>query len=206
MLKTRVRKRKLKVQLVLARYLSLFALLLGPLAAPLVAADKDDVARGEYLVRILACGRCHTEGLLSSNEATGPYLAGSRVGVAYTAYSEDDSNPGVVFPSNLTPDVATGLGTWSEEEIIRALTAGVAKGGHERLTVMPWSNYDALKTRDLKAIARFLKSLTPIERAIPDPIPEGGEITRPYVRFGVYQFHPHGAVDRAGLPRPSERP
>jgi cytochrome c553 len=194
------------VKLVLARNLSLLLLLLGPLAAPLYAADKDDLARGEYLVNILACGRCHTEGLLSGREATGPVLAGSRVGVAYTAYSEDDSNPGVVFPSNLTPDEETGLGNWSEEEIIRAMTAGVAKGGHERLTVMPWSNYGALSNRDLKAIARFLKSLSPIERAVPEPIAEGSEITQPYVRFGVYQFHPHGAVDRSALPRVDEQP
>jgi len=185
---------------VVARNLSVFLLLLAPIAAPLHAADKDDIERGQYLVNILACGRCHTEGLLTGNQATGPFLAGSQVGVAYTAYSEDETNPGVVFPSNLTPDDETGLGEWSEKEIITAMTAGVARGGHERLTVMPWSNYGALKKKDLKAIAAFLKSLSPIERAVPEPIPEGGEITHGYVRFGVYQFQPHGSVDRAALP------
>lgn len=193
----------------LVRNLSLLIILLGALGtlgAPLHAANKDDIARGQYLVNILGCGRCHTEGLLTGNAAAGPFLAGSRVGVAYTAYSEDDTNPGVVFPSNLTPDPETGLGKWSEKEIIRAMTAGVARNGHERLTVMPWPNYGALTKRDVKAIARFLKSLAPIERAIPEPIPEGGEITQPYVRFGLYQFHPHGAVDRKALPLPDEGP
>jgi len=192
------------MNLLVARFLYVLVVLLGATATPLQARQSDDIARGQYLVNLLACGRCHTEGLLTGNSATGPFLAGSRVGIAYTAYSEDDTHPGVVFPSNLTPDNDTGLGTWSEKEIIRAMTAGVAKGGHERLTVMPWSNYGALKKADLKAIARFLKSLSPVARAIPDPIPEGAEIDQPYVRFGVYQFYPHGGVDRTALPFPAK--
>jgi hypothetical protein len=111
----------------------------------------------------------------------------------------------VVFPSNLTPDDKTGLGTWSEEEIIRAMTTGVAKGGHERLIVMPWANYSVLDNGDLKAIASYLKSLTPIRRAIPEAIPEAGKIDQPYVRFGMYQFYPDGAVERTDLPLPTER-
>ena len=148
------------------------------------------LARGQYLTNLLGCGRCHTEGYLTGNEAAGPYLAGSKIGIAYTAYSEDDDRPGVVFAGNLTSDAATGLGNWSEAEIIRAMTAGVTKGGHERLIVMPWPNYTALTYDDLTAIAKFLKALPAVEREIPEPIPEGDDIYHPYVRFGVYEFHP----------------
>lgn len=171
------------------------AIVLLALAAP--ANADDSIARGQYLVNLLGCGRCHTEGYLTGNEATGAFLAGSQLGIAYTAYSEDDSNPGIVFPSNLTGDDETGLGTWSEEEVLRAITTGIVKGGHERLIVMPWPNYTALTQTDLTDIARFLKALPAVPNPIPEAIPEGAPITQPYIRFGVYEFHPHKPVDPA---------
>jgi mono/diheme cytochrome c family protein len=181
--------------------------LLALAAAPnLTASESDTIARGQYLVTLLGCGRCHTEGYLTGDKATGPYLGGSRVGIAYTAYSMDDTHPGVVFAGNLTPDDATGLGTWSEEEIVQAMTVGVAKSGHERLTVMPWTNYGALKEKDVRAIARYLKSLSPVRWPIPEAIPEGDPIDEPYVRFGVYKFYPHGPVEAINLPVPTNEP
>lgn len=183
-----------------------FLLLISMLPACTATPSSNvgpDIERGQYLVTLLACGRCHTEGYLTGNQPTGPYLAGSRIGIAYTAYSEDETHPGVVFPSNLTPDDETGLGAWSEEEIIRAMTAGVAKSGHERLTVMPWANYTALRPGDLQAVARYLKSLAPVSRKLPQSIAEGDPIDQPYVRFGVYEFSPHGGVRAQDLPRPN---
>ena len=72
-------------------------LLLGATAPTLAAtaptlADESELARGQYLVDLLGCGRCHTEGYLVGNEAHGPYLAGSQVGIAYTAYSDGIDN------------------------------------------------------------------------------------------------------------------
>ena len=174
-----------------SRVACMLALLVGAATAISAEPAPDGVlARGQYLVNLLGCGRCHTEGYLTGNEATGPYLAGSTIGIAYTAYSEHDDQPGVVFAGNLTSDAKTGLGSWSEAEVIRAMTAGVSKGGHERLIVMPWPNYTALTHDDLSAIAKFLKALPAVEREIPQPIPEGADIYQPYVRFGVYEFHP----------------
>jgi mono/diheme cytochrome c family protein len=182
---------------------ALFALAPAP---AVMASDADIIARGQYLVTLLGCGRCHTEGYLTGNQPTGPHLGGSRVGIAYTAYSMDDTHPGVVFAGNLTPDDETGLGSWSEEEIVQAMTVGVAKSGHERLTVMPWTNYGALKEKDVRAIARYLKSLSPVRWPVPEDIPEGEKIDEPYVRFGVYKFHPHGGVEATNLPVPTNEP
>jgi len=161
----------------------------GGLALP-AWADADSVARGEYLVSLLACGRCHTEGYLTSESASGPHLAGSRIGIAYTAYDEDETTPGVVFAPNLTPDPDTGIGGWSRTDIIRAMTFGISRDGHERLMVMPWPNYNALTRDDLKAVADYLLSLEPVRRQVPAAIPEGEPIDQPYVRFGVYVFEP----------------
>lgn len=152
-------------------------------------AAPDPVERGEYLVRLLGCGRCHTEGYLLGMAASGPYLAGSRIGIAYSG-ADDEPNPGLVFASNLTPDRATGLGAWSERDIVRALTTGVGTDGHQRLPVMPWPNYRALSDADLSAIAVYLKSLAPVRHRIPDTTAPGDPVDHPYVRFGIYVFEP----------------
>jgi len=163
------------------------------IAAPGKAAESTEsqVSHGQYLTNLLGCGRCHTEGYLIGNSATGPYFAGSTIGMAYTAYSMDEQNPGVVFAGNLTGDVATGLGSWSIEDIITAMTEGVTRSGHERLLIMPWVNYNALTRSDLEAIAHYLKNLAPVARAIPQPVMEGDPSPYPYVRYGVYEFTPH---------------
>ena len=171
------------------RHLVTLALLLCTLPpAPGLAADAA-VARGEYLVDLLGCARCHTEGYLVGNTPTGEHLAGSRVGIAYTD-ADEDSHPGLVFAPNLTPDKATGLGTWSVRDITRALVTGVGTDGHQRIPVMPWPNYAALTDVDLEAIARYLKSLAPVTRDIPALEPPSAVPRHPYVRFGIYVFMP----------------
>jgi mono/diheme cytochrome c family protein len=162
--------------------------MLGLDARPVVA-EEPEAERGEYLVNLLACGRCHTEGYLVGNEPTGPDLAGSAVGIAYSG-SADDGTPGLVFAPNLTPDMQTGLGTWSQRDIVRALITGVGTDGHQRLPVMPWQNYGALTNEDLSAVAAYLKSLPPIKRSVPERTVAGGPPVHPYVRFGLYVFVP----------------
>jgi len=161
--------------------------------------DPTAVDRGRYLVNLLACGRCHTDGYLTGNHATGPELAGSTVGIAYTP-SREAVQPGLAFAGNLTPDAETGLGDWSRAEIVRAMTSGVRRNGHERLPVMPWSNYSALRQTDLEAIADYLQSLAPVRRKIPESTREGEPANLPYVRFGVYRFDPGGGVQARDLP------
>ncbi len=163
--------------------------------APAFARDKA-VAHGEYLVSLLGCGRCHTQGYLEGNDATGPYLAGSRVGIAYT--DDENTTPGLAFAPNLTPDDETGIGTWSRRDIIRALTTGVGADGHQRLPVMPWPNYASLDDRDLDAIAAYLKSLKPVKRRIPRTTAPGDPVKYPYVRFGIFVFTPNGKEESAG--------
>ncbi|MDZ7669983.1 MAG: c-type cytochrome [Gammaproteobacteria bacterium] len=158
-------------------------------AASSVSAREADVARGEYLVNLLGCGRCHTEGYLLGNDASGPHLAGSRVGIAYSGGTEEP-RPGLVFAPNLTPHDETGLGRWSRRDIVRALTTGVGTDGHQRLPVMPWPNYGAMDDRDVKAVADYLLSLPPVRREIPATTSTGDAVEHPYVRFGIYVFTP----------------
>lgn len=158
-------------------------------------AVSESLARGEYLTNILGCGGCHTEGALLGNPY-GEWLAGSKIGVAYTAEVED-SSPGLVFPANLTSDSRTGLGKWSKSEIMRFLQTGMDHYGKQATTVMPWPNYALLNEEDLTAIAQFLLTLPAVSHAIPDAVAAGAPINESFVRIGVYLFVPEGDTEDA---------
>src|SRR5215475_10917946 len=81
-------------------------------AAPPKAA-VDPIARGKYLVSIVGCGDCHTPGTLYGMPDTTRLLAGSELGW--------EGPWGLSYPRNLTPDQETGIGTWSEEDIVQTL-------------------------------------------------------------------------------------
>lgn len=157
------------------------------------AAPAPDPERGEYLTMLLGCGQCHTEGALLG-EPAGPWLAGSRIGVAYTA-DEHDANPGVVFPKNLTPDPETGLGNWSESDIVAAISSGFGHSGETINSVMPWMNYSLVTEEDLFSIARYLKRLRPVRNLLPANVEPGEPVTAPYIRIGLYVFTPNDAED-----------
>ncbi|XOV82626.1 MAG: c-type cytochrome [bacterium] len=155
---------------------------------------ETSVERGEYLTNILGCGGCHTEGALLGNPS-GQWLAGSRIGIAYTQDLEDIS-PGIVFPGNLTSDRQTGLGRWKKEDIKNFLRTGMDHYGKQATTVMPWPNYAFLRDEDLNDIAAFLKQLAPVQQAIPETIAAGTPVQHAFVRVGVYLFVPE--EDTAG--------
>jgi mono/diheme cytochrome c family protein len=67
---------------------------------------------------------------------------------------------------NLTPDQETGLGSWSDAEIARAIREGVDKDG-VGLVVMPAYNYHALSDADVATIVGYLRSLQPVRNEIP---------------------------------------
>ena len=168
---------------------------LVPLLLAGSASADEQLERGQYLTTILGCGGCHTEGALLGNPE-GPWLAGSQIGVAYTA-DEHDESPGIVFPANLTSDETTGLGRWSEADIVTYLRTGMDHYGQQATAVMPWPNYALLHDDDLAAIAAFLKRLPAVEYPIPDAVPAGEPVEHPFVRIGVYLFIPEAqASDR----------
>jgi Cytochrome c len=164
------------------------ALLLQTLAASAFAETR--LERGEYLVELLACAACHTDGQLINDPNGERYLAGSSIGIAYS----DDEQPGVVFPRNLTSDKETGLGTWTAEQIRHNVQYGIDKHGRQQLPIMPWPGYAHLTDADAQAITTYLMSLPPVRHQVPNPVAPGTASTAPYVRFGVYIFYPNPAA------------
>ena len=127
-------------------------------AGPAPARAKLD--RGAYLAAIMDCTGCHTPGmLLGKPDMTRP-LAGSEVGFAIPGL-------GIFYPPNLTSDRETGLGNWTEADIVRAVRTGVRPDGRVLAPVMPYASYAKLTDTDAAALAAYLKSLAPIAHQVP---------------------------------------
>lgn len=131
-----------------------------PALAPIAALDDTShlIARGEYIVRdVAACGACHAAD--ARHDPDGPLSGGTPF---------HDWRLGTIRAANLTPDTATGLGTWSVAEIVRALRDGERKDGSLIAPVMPYEWLHGMSDRDALAVARYLRSLAPVRHAITD--------------------------------------
>ncbi len=158
-----------------------------PAAAGRYAPDRaDQVRRGEYLVELLGCGTCHTDGALVGAPVPARALAGSSVGIAWTNPLGEE-NPGVVYPSNITPDVETGIGSWSDVQIADAVRYGLGQHGARSNRVMPWPGYSRMTIDDVDAIVAYLRSIDPVEHRVPDEVQPGQPARKPFVYFGYYQ-------------------
>ena len=160
------------------------------LATPSPAAQTTfpaaQVNRGKYLVGLLGCGSCHTDGALVGAPVPGRELAGSYTGIAYSNPFVQN-RPGILYPSNLTPDNETGIGERSMDELIRMIRIGVDSHGSQTIPVMPWPAYANIELEDAEAIAIYLKSLVPVDHQVPENIRPGQRSRAPFVHFGVYQ-------------------
>jgi mono/diheme cytochrome c family protein len=125
-----------------------------PMLSPVERGDAALATRGEYLVRSVAsCGGCHG----ADHAADGPLTGGAEF---------KDWRLGTARAANLTPDVETGLGAWSDAEIVRALRTGEAKDGRLLAPVMPYEWFNGMSDEDALAVARYLKSLTPMRNPV----------------------------------------
>jgi mono/diheme cytochrome c family protein len=157
-----------------------------PVAGSFAPAHLYQVKRGEYLVELLGCGACHTDGALEGAPEMKRSLAGSRVGIAYTNPLGDEY-PGVIYPPNLTPDAETGLGLWNDLQIEHAIRTGIGQHAGRRLVAMPWQGYRKMTQEDASAIVAYLRSIPAVRHKVPDEVTPGKKAKEPYIYFGVYR-------------------
>ena len=149
--------------------------------------DQNRMAeQGRYLVQLLGCASCHTDGALIGKPDPKLMLAGSSIGIAYTNPMVNDF-PGAVYPPNLTPDVDTGLGQWTVAEVTAMLRTGKNRHGIQTMTIMPWTSYAQLSDADATAIATYLKSLEPVAHRVPARVMPGNPARTPLVHVGLYR-------------------
>jgi mono/diheme cytochrome c family protein len=131
------------------------------------AMAESRIERGDYLVNtIMACGNCH-----SPRDANGRVIADKALsgGLTFTTPAF------VATASNITPDPETGIGSWSDAEIKRALIEGMRpEHGHlpgvPLAAIMPANFYKALLSDDLDAVVAYLRSLKPVRNQVADPV------------------------------------
>ena len=76
---------------------------------------------------------------------------------------------GIFVGPNLTPDVETGLGRWTVDQIVAAITTGVRPDGRILAPIMPWRSLAALAPADARSIAEYLKTLPPVHNKVAGP-------------------------------------
>lgn len=153
------------------------------------------IENGEHLVTVLGCNDCHSPKKMTNmgpmpdslrllsghpaNEVLAPF--NPEVLSTYVLFNMNSTATigpwGTSFAANLTPD-QTGIGTWTEEQFIIAMTKGKYKGienSRDLLPPMPWPAYSHLTQLELQSIFAYLKSIKPVNNLVPMAIPPGLE-------------------------------
>jgi mono/diheme cytochrome c family protein len=122
------------------------------------SADTAVIARGRYVVRNLVnCSQCHGEPTRMAEAMEGvdiPLSGGRHFGIP----------PGDFYARNITPDSATGIGSFSDGAVARALRLGV---GHDGRALLPFMEMQGLSDEDLAAVISYLRSQAPVHKPIP---------------------------------------
>ena len=134
---------------------ALFALTLigtgmGPAAgaAPAEESDTTGMSRGEYLAHVGDCVACHTQ------HGGAPFAGGFPMPTPF----------GTLYSPNITPDKATGVGTWTAAQFYQMLHTGRARDGTLLYPAMPFPAYTKITRSDSDEIFAFLKSLKPVSK------------------------------------------
>jgi len=130
----------------------------APLPDIKASTDSAVIARGEYLVFGPAhCGECHVD-----LEGYKRAVKGERV--ALSGGYEFKLPFGKVYSKNITNDMETGIGRYSDGEIARTIRYGVKPDGH---AMIPFMNYQEMSDDDLEAVISYLRTTTPVKKEIP---------------------------------------
>jgi hypothetical protein len=145
--------------------------LIGPRARALTASrievTPQRVARGEYLASyVTGCLYCHSE--LDWQSPGFPVKPGTEgKGRSFA----DEGLPWITSP-NLTPDAETGVGTWTDDTLARAIREGISHDGRALFPMMPYHQYKFMADEDLASVIAYLRTLKPVRAtAAPSAIP-----------------------------------
>ena len=153
-------------------------------------SEKELVQRGAYLVNAVGCDDCHSpkkmgphgpevipELRFSGYPSERPLQAVDTNAVknGWSMFGSDFTSTvgpwGISFAANISSD-ATGIGNWKEEQFIRAIREGKAKGlagNRNLLPPMPWPVYRNFSDEDLRAVFAYLQSTKPVHNVVPAP-------------------------------------
>ncbi len=122
--------------------------------AAFASADETAVSRGEYLVHAGGCIVCHTD----EGKQAIPLAGGRSLETPF----------GTFYSPNITPDPATGIGEWTDEDFLRAFWEGVNPDGDHYYPSFPYTSYTGVSREDLLAMRAYLSSLDPVVKQAPE--------------------------------------
>src|SRR5437773_5716458 len=102
--------------------------------------DAAQIAKGAELAAIGNCGTCHTA------EGGKPFAGGRPLSAPF----------GTIYSTNITPELDTGIGKWTEAEFVRAMHDGVDREGHDLYPAFPYDHFTKVADEDVKAIYAFV--------------------------------------------------
>jgi mono/diheme cytochrome c family protein len=108
-----------------------------------------EIARGKYVFGATGGCGCHT-------------VKGQPVNAGGRRY---DGPFGTVYSTNITPDRETGIGTWTDEQIVTAIRLGRRPNGERLLPVHPYTVFNGMTADDLRVLVAFMKTVPPVKRA-----------------------------------------
>lgn len=132
-----------------------------------VEATPERIERGRYLANsVNVCMDCHSK--RDWNKFGGPVVEGT-FGQGGEEFNQKFGLPGRFFARNITP---FALQSWTDGEILRAISTGVNKNGKALFPVMPHPNYGKLDRKDLYSIIAYVRTLKPIDNIVPESEPD----------------------------------
>lgn len=127
-----------------------------PLAEYRIEATPERLARGKYLNdHVVGCTTCHTQ--RDWSKFSGPVKA-DVLGAGGESFNLGPA--GMLYSKNITP---AAMGSWSDAELFRAVTAGVSKDGTPLFPLMPYPHFGAMAEDDQHAVLAYIRSLKAIE-------------------------------------------
>lgn len=140
----------------------------APAAGVKFARTPERLERGRYIVESTAhCFQCHSD-VDYSKPGAQPKPGQKGAGAVFA----EDGMEWLVAP-NITPDVETGAGSWTDEQLARAIREGIGHDGRRLFPVMPYENFRNMSDEDLASVITYIRSIEPVRNKLPKTqIPE----------------------------------
>ena len=136
----------------------------------------SEIARGRYLANAADCGSCHT--IPGSNK---PFAGGRPIETPF----------GNIVSPNITPDMQTGIGSWTDDEFDAAVRNGRARDGARLYPAMPFPYYSRMSREDVKAIRAYLSTVAPVHNQVTsDTLPFPFDIRSSMIVWDELYFKP----------------
>jgi hypothetical protein len=141
--------------------------IIGPRTRTLTARKFEStpqrLERGRYLANgTSGCIYCHSEhDLLKRDEPIPANQRGAGQLLPYLGL------PGRIVASNITPDPQTGAGSWTDDQLARAIREGIGHDGRTLFPIMPYARFHSMSDEDLASIVVYLRSLPPVRHELP---------------------------------------